>query len=43
MGPSEAAITYLETLFEAGENVGYVVKSHQAEDGRWKPTDKGLI
>ena len=33
-------IRYLEALFEAGENVGYVVKSWQKEE-KWLPADKG--
>ena len=39
--PVTELIRYLETLFEAGENVGYVVKSYQRDDGGWNPADKG--
>ena len=38
--PAGELIRYLETLFEAGENVGYVVKSWQ-KDEKWLPADKG--
>lgn len=38
--PAAELIRYLETLFEAGENVGYVVKSWQKDD-KWLPADKG--
>lgn len=38
--PAKELITYLETLFEAGENVGYVVKSWK-KDEKWLPADKG--
>lgn len=38
--PVKQLITYLETLFETGENVGYVVKSWQ-KDEKWLPADKG--
>ena len=38
--PAKELIRYLETLFEAGENVGYVVKSWQKDD-KWLPADKG--
>lgn len=38
--PVKQLITYLETLFEAGENVGYVVKSWK-KDEKWIPADKG--
>ena len=38
--PASELIRYLETLFEAGENVGYVVKSWE-KDGKWLPADKG--
>lgn len=31
-------ITYLETLFEAGENVGYVTQSWQNEEGKYLPS-----
>ena len=39
--PVAELIRYLETLFEAGENVGYVVKSYQRDDGGWNPANKG--
>ncbi|MFT4107717.1 MAG: AAA family ATPase [Lacrimispora sp.] len=40
--PSKELIKYLETLFEAGENVGYVVKSYKKEDeNKWVPADRG--
>jgi RecA-family ATPase len=38
--PATEIIRYLETLFEAGENVGYVTESWKATDGedaRWLP------
>lgn len=38
--PAGELIRYLEVLFEAGENVGYVVKSWQKEE-KWLPADKG--
>ncbi len=38
--PADELIRYLEALFEAGENVGYVVKSWQ-KDEKWLPADKG--
>lgn len=38
--PASELIRYLETLFEAGENVGYVVKSWK-KDEKWLPADKG--
>ncbi|WP_277405470.1 AAA family ATPase [Lacrimispora xylanisolvens] len=38
--PAGELIKYLETLFEAGENVGYVVKSWK-KDERYLPADKG--
>lgn len=38
--PAGELIRYLETLFETGENVGYVVKSWQ-KDEKWLPADKG--
>lgn len=39
--PARQLITYLETLFEAGENVGYVTHSWQNEKGKYVPQDKG--
>ena len=38
--PAKQIITYLETLFEAGENVGYVVGSYE-KDGKLIPANKG--
>lgn len=38
--PEQQIITYLETLFEAGENVGYVVESWE-KDGKYIPANKG--
>lgn len=35
--PAQEIIRYLETLFEAGENVGYVTESWE-KDGRYLPT-----
>lgn len=35
--PVQQLVTYLETLFEAAENVGYVTKSWE-KDGRYLPT-----
>ena len=39
--PAGEMIRYLETLFEAGENVGYVVKSYQNDKGKYVPQNKG--
>lgn len=39
--PATQLIQYLETLFEPGENVGYVSRSWQNEKGRFVPQDKG--
>nr|WP_288975905.1 AAA family ATPase [uncultured Blautia sp.] len=39
--PVSQLIKYLETLFEAGENVGYVTRSWQNEKGKYVPQDKG--
>lgn len=39
--PARELITYLETLFEPSENVGYVVKSFADESGRYKPAGAG--
>lgn len=39
--PARQLIQYLETLFEAGENVGYVTRSWQNEKGKYVPQDKG--
>lgn len=36
--PVEQLVTYLETLFEAAENVGYVTGSWQDKDGKYLPT-----
>lgn len=35
--PAQQLITYLETLFEADEHVGYVSESYQAKNGRYLP------
>lgn len=40
--PVKQLTTYLETLFEASENVGYVVKSWD-KDGKYLPADKGAF
>lgn len=39
--PAGQLIRYLETLFESGENVGYVTKSWKNEKGKYVPQDKG--
>lgn len=39
--PVQQLIQYLETLFEAGENVGYVTRSWKNEKGKYVPQDKG--
>lgn len=39
--PEKELITYLETLFEPSENVGYVVKSFKDESGKLKPAGAG--
>lgn len=36
--PEKQLIAYLQALFEPTENVGYVVKSWQNDDGRYLPT-----
>lgn len=36
--PVKELTTYLETLFEASENVGYVVSTWQTDDGKHLPT-----
>ncbi len=36
--PVKEIITYLETLFEASENVGYVTSTWQNDDGKYLPT-----
>ena len=38
--PAKQLVKYIETLFEASENVGYVVKSWE-KDGKYIPADKG--
>ena len=40
--PAEQLITYLETLFEPGETVGYVVKSYKNDKEKYVPKDKGV-
>lgn len=43
MTPVMQLITYLETLFEPGEYVGYVTDDAAPdEDGKWKPNGTGL-
>ena len=39
--PAGQLIKYLETLFEAGENVGYVMRSWKNEKGKYIPQDRG--
>lgn len=39
--PADQIIRYLETLFEAGENVGYVMQSYRNEKGKYIPQNKG--
>lgn len=39
--PGKEIIRYLETLFEAAENVGYVVKSFADKNGKIKPAGVG--
>ena len=39
--PGRQLITYLETLFEPGEIVGFVTKSWKNDKGRYIPKDKG--
>lgn len=39
--PESQLIQYLETLFEPGENVGYVTRSWKNEKGKYIPQDKG--
>ena len=39
--PARELTTYLETLFEPGENVGYVMQSYQNEKGKYVPQNKG--
>lgn len=36
--PAQQLIRYLETLFEASENVGYVTQSWQNEEGKYLPS-----
>ena len=36
--PIKDIVTYLETLFEAGENVGYVTECWSTEEGKYLPT-----
>lgn len=40
--PARQLITYLETLFEPGEIVGFVTKSWKTEKGKYVPKDKGV-
>lgn len=39
--PARQVIEYLETLFEAGENVGYLMQSFTDKDGKRKPRNRG--
>lgn len=39
--PVEQITTYLETLFESGENVGYVMQSYKNDKGKHVPLNKG--
>ena len=39
--PAQQLIRYLELLFEAGENVGYVTESYKSDKGKYLPT-KGV-
>ncbi len=39
--PAKELITYLKTLFEASENVGYVSKSYQNDENKYVPANKG--
>ena len=39
--PVDQLTRYLETLFEAGENVGYVTQSWKNEKGKYVPSNKG--
>lgn len=39
--PVDQLTRYLETLFEAGENVGYVSQSWKNEKGKYVPSNKG--
>ena len=39
--PKQELIKYLEALFEAGENVGYVVNSYENDKGKFIPGGKG--
>ena len=36
--PAQQIITYLQTLFNADENVGYVTETWQTKDGKYLPT-----
>ena len=39
--PAGEIIRYLETLFEAGENVGYLMQSYENDKGKYIPQNKG--
>ena len=41
--PVREITRYLETLFEPSETVAYNVESWQDEDGKWKPSNKGVF
>ena len=40
--PKDQLTTYLQTLFEPGENVGFVTRSWKNEKGKYIPKDKGM-
>lgn len=40
--PGKQLISYLEALFESGENVGFVTKSWKNDKGKYVPKDKGI-
>ena len=40
--PARELTTYLQTLFESGEAVGFVTKSWKNEKGKYIPKDKGI-
>lgn len=40
--PVKEIVRYLEALFEPAETVAYNVQSWQDEDGKWKPSNRGV-
>lgn len=40
--PKDQLTTYLQTLFEPGETVGFVTRSWKNEKGKYLPKDKGI-